>query len=147
MWWSRKRRGESSGGDEAGWDTSIGDECEAYLQGQLGSYLQHHGRRVPPVAWLNQLVHATTPELALLATGATDPTLRASDWRRTVGYLSRSLLERARETGLPIATLQQELLVPLELGLIGDPAAADLDPADLIRMTLSRLYELPELPA
>jgi len=73
--------------------------------------------------------------------------VQPSTWRRAVGYLSRSLLERARETGRPIDRLQRELLVPLELELIGDPAAAHLDAADVIRLTLARLYELPELSA
>lgn len=62
-----------------------------------------------------------------------------------MGYLARSLLERARETGRPIEELQRELLVPLELRLIGDAAAADLDPADMIQLAMTRLYELPGL--
>ena len=68
-------------------------------------------------------------------------------WRRAVGYLSQMLLERADETGQPIERLQQELLVPLELELMGDPSAVRLDAADVIRLTLRRLYELPELSA
>jgi hypothetical protein len=64
-----------------------------------------------------------------------------------VGYLARCLLERARETGRPIEALQRELLVPLQLELVGDAAAVHLDPADLIRLTMVRLYELPELSA
>jgi hypothetical protein len=35
----------------------------------------------------------------------------------------------------------------LELELIGDPAAAHLDSAEVIRLALARLYELPELSA
>ena len=38
-------------------------------------------------------------------------------------------------------------VLPLELDLLGDRDKLDLDPADLIRMTMARIYELPELPA
>jgi len=93
---------------------------------------------------VNHVVHATPDELGLLALGcgAAPP---PSSWHRAMGYLARSLLERSRETGRPVAQLQATLLLPLELRLIGDPTAVHLDPADMIRLTLARLYELPEL--
>ena len=141
--WGRRRTDRDPTGKDPGFDTGVGDECEAYLAGRLAAYLQWVGRPVPPVGWLNQLVHATPAELSFLVT-ADVYAVQPSTWRRAVGYLSRSLLERARETGRPIDRLQRELLVPLELELFGDPAAAQLDPADLIRLTLARLYEFPQ---
>jgi hypothetical protein len=145
MW--RKREGDD--GDHGGPlpETGIGDECEAYLSGKLAAYLQCRNRPVPPVGWLNQVVHATPNELALLATCANSFAVQPAMWRRAVGYLSQMLLERADETGRPIERLQQELLVPLELELMSDPSAVRLDAADMIRLTLRRLYELPELSA
>jgi hypothetical protein len=145
MW--RKREGDD--GDHGGPlpETGIGDECEAYLSGNLAAYLQCRNRPVPPVGWLNQVVHATPNELALLATCANSFAVQPAMWRRAVGYLSQTLLERADETGRPIERLQQELLVPLELELMSDPSAVRLDAADMIRLTLRRLYELPELSA
>jgi hypothetical protein len=128
------------------WD-SVGDECEAYLAGRLAAHLQARHRPVPPAGWLNQLVHASPEELAVLATGANGHALQPATWRRAVGYLAQMLLQRARETGRPTATLQRELLVPMELELLADPDSADLDPADLIRLTLGRLFELPGLSA
>lgn len=142
MWWRREREPR----ERRIFDASVGDECEAFLAGQLVAFLRHTGGPVPPVAWLNRLVHATSTELILLAGGAADAVQPAA-WWRAVSYLSRSLLERARDTGVPVEQLQRELLVPLELELIGDPAAAQIDAADLIRVTLARLYELPELLA
>ena len=112
----------------------VGDECEAYLAGRLAYHLQAHGRPVPPVAWLNTVVHATPAELAVLS-NELDRGVPAVAWRRAVGYLARSLLERSRETGRPLDQLQSELLVPLELELFGDGSAAHLDSADLIRLT------------
>ena len=91
-------------------------------------------------------MHATPAELVILANELGDD-VPPMAWRRTVGYLARSLLERSRETGRRIEQLQQELLVPLELELIGDDAATSFDAADMIRLTLARLYELPELSA
>lgn len=122
----------------------VADECEAFLAGRLGAYLRETGRLVLPIAWLNRVVHAPPDELdrlALLgASGAPVPR-----WEGAVGYLARSLLARSAETGRPVAELQATLLVPLELRLVGDPDAAVLDAADMIRLALACLYELPEL--
>jgi hypothetical protein len=145
MWRKRKRQREPVV-NAAVFDSGLGDECEAYLAGQLAAYLRDARRPVPAVGWLNQVVHATTNELALLAVGTTN-TVPATTWQRAVGYLARTVLERARETGRPIDELQRDLLLPLELELLGHPDAVDFDPADLVRLALARLYELPELPA
>jgi hypothetical protein len=128
-------------------EIGVGDECEAFLSGKLAAYLQCRNRPVPPVGWLNQVVHGTPNELAFLASSANSYAIQPAMWRRAVGYLSQMLLERANDTGRPIEQLQQELLVPLELELMGDPSAVRLDAADVIRLTLRRLYELPELSA
>ena len=145
MW--RKRKGEEGAHGEPIPETGVGDECEAFLSGKLAAYLQCRNRRVPPVGWLNQVVHATPNELAFLSSGANSFAIQPAMWRRAVGYLSQMLLERAEATGRPVERLQQELLVPLELELMGDASADALDAADVIRLTLRRLYELPELSA
>lgn len=145
MRWRKRRRDREAAASPPAFFT-IGDECEAYLAGRLAYHLQGLGRPVPPVGWLNLVVHSTPAELVILG-NELGHSVPSSGWRRTVGYLARSLLERSRETGRPVDRLQQELLVPLELELIGDDAAAQLDSADLIRLTLARLYELPELSA
>jgi len=93
---------------------------------------------------LNHVVHATTDELAILALGTTDM-LQPATWQRAVSYLARSVFERARETARSIDEIRHELLLPLELELIGDPESANLDAADLIRLALARIYEQPEL--
>jgi hypothetical protein len=146
MWRKRRQHREEPVGNAAGFGTGVGDECEAYLAGQLAAYLRGTRRSVPPVGWLNRVVHGTPNELALLAVGTADR-MQAMTWPGAVGYLARTLLDRARETGRPIDELQIELLLPLELELLGRPDAVDLSPADLIGLTLVRLYELPELPA
>ena len=145
MW--RRRKGEDGDRGEPLPETGIGDECEALLSGRLAAYLQCRNRPVPPVGWLNQVVHATPNELAFLSSGANSFAVQPAMWRRAVGYLSQMLLQRAEETGRPVEQLQQELLVPLELELMGDSSAGALDAADVIRLTLRRLYELPELSA
>jgi len=144
MWWRGKRDGQPSD-DGGGLGTGVGDECEAFLAGRLARYLGAAGQPVPPVGWLNQVAHGTPAELSALARTSSMGTPPPSRWARTVGYLARSLLERSRETCRTIEELQRELLVPLELELIAMPECADLDPADIVRITLARLYELPEL--
>ena len=146
MFWRKRRSEQGRAATHPAFGSGIGDECDAYLAGRLAFYLRELGRPVPPVAWLNRVVHATPAELVILANEADDSD-QPMAWRRTVGYLARILLERSRETGQRIDRLQQELLVPLELELIGDAGAARLDSAGMVRLTLSRLYELPELSA
>jgi hypothetical protein len=143
--WRRRKEDPEPEHRATGLEAGVGDECEAYLAGHLASFLAARGRPVPPVGWLNQVVHGTPRELSALAVTGSTETLQPSRWARAVGYLARSLLERARETGRPIEELQRELLLPLELELIARPDAADLDEADMIRLTMVRLYELPEL--
>jgi len=126
--------------------TGVGDECEAFLAGQLAAHFLNRHRPIPPVAWLNRVVHATANELAILAVGTSD-TFQPGTWARAVSYLARIVQERARETGRPVNEIQRELLLPLELELIGDPESVKLDAADLIRMALARIYEQPELSA
>lgn len=142
--WPKWKRNREPALDAAGLATGVGDECEAFLAGRLAAYLRDAGRPIPPVGWLNQVAHATTSELVYL-TGGHAGVVHPLNWHRAVAYLSRSLLERARESGQPIAQLQREHLVPLELELLGDPDAVSLDSADMIRLALARLYELPEL--
>jgi hypothetical protein len=144
--WRRRKREDGDDGVPVP-ETGVGEECEAYLSGRLAAYLQCRDRPVPPVGWLNQVVHGTPNELAFLASCANSYAIQPATWRRAVGYLSQMLIERAEETFRPIEQLQQELLVPLELELMGDPTASELDAADVIRITLRRLYELPELSA
>ncbi len=144
--WSKRKKARTEARVPARFDTGIGDECEAYLAGQLAVYLQDQARPVPPVGWLNQVAHASPAELALLSLGQSDG-IESPVWRRAVGYLARSLLERGRETGRPLEDLQRGFRVPLELELFGDPEAERLDSADLILVTLTRLYGLPELSA
>jgi hypothetical protein len=146
MFWRKRNRDQEPAASHPAFGSGVGDECDAYLAGRLAFYLRELGRPVPPVAWLNRVVHATPAELVILANEADDAD-QPMAWRRTVGYLARTLLERSRETGRRIDRLQQELLVPLELELIGDVAAAQLDSAEVVRLTLARLYELPELSA
>jgi len=149
--WRKKKRGHDGppAGDPPAADefaTGVGNECEAFLAGQLAGYFVRRGRPVPPVAWLNKVVHATIDELAMLAVGTTDVPQPAT-WRRAVGYLARTVFERARESSRSIDEIQRELLLPLELELIGNPESVGLDAADLIRLALARIYEQPELSA
>src|SRR5687768_13436655 len=109
--WRKRKQGREPTVNAAGFGPGVGEECEAYLAGQLAAYLHDTRRPVPPVGWLNQVVHATPNELALLAVGTADR-VQATTWPGAVGYLARTLLDRARETGRPIDELQMELLLP-----------------------------------
>lgn len=122
--------------------TGIGDECEGFFAGRLAAYLVDAGRPVPAFAWLNQVVHAGEVDLAVIAAGSPE-TIQPPSWRRTTAHLAESLLVRALDSGRPVASLQQELLLPLELELVADPDSALLDAAEVMRLALSRLFEIP----
>jgi hypothetical protein len=150
--WRRSRdhrtRGQGGAGDPVGerLGETLGDECEAFLAGQLAAYLLDAGRPIPTYAWFNQVVHATETELMVIAAGSPD-TLQPLAWRRTVARLARTMLERSEETGRHVAELQCQLLLPLELELAGDPDRAGLEAGDLLRLALCRLFEFPGTPA
>jgi hypothetical protein len=144
--WRKRKQTREPAHEPSVFSAGIGDDCEAFLAGRLALFLRASGRPVPPVGWLNQVVHAGRSELFRLA--SENGTVTGSlAWRRAVGYLARSLLDRARETSRCVEDLQRELRLPLELELLGDPNAVRLDSADMIRLALTRLYELPELSA
>jgi len=115
----------------------VGDECEAFLAGGMVEYQTATGRPIAGWAWLNRLAHARGAELLIIASGGfeSDP----PPWRDALAYLAREALERAETQG-GITQVQRQLLVPLELQLIGDPAALRMRPGELVARVLDVLH-------
>jgi hypothetical protein len=146
---ARGERGADGRGDDTGSESdpagSVSDECEAYLAGQLSAYLIDRGRPVPPYAWLNQVAHATPTELAVIAAGNPQG-VQPKSWRRAAAYLAESLLRLAHDSGRPVAELQRELLVPLEIELAGDSSSSEMESADIVRLAFSRFSDFRGSP-
>src|SRR5205823_12227794 len=67
--WRRRERKQQREPERESVESPVGDECEAFLAGQLALYLRDRGRPVLPVGWLNHVVHASPDELGSPARG------------------------------------------------------------------------------
>lgn len=98
-------------------------DCEAFLAGRYAEHLEARGRRVPAWAWVNLLAHGTGDELAAARHLVQDGTDPRSQWRAARAFLAREVLEAAVAAGTTLDDLQRRVLIPLELELMGWPAA------------------------
>lgn len=101
-------------------DTNLGDgvlsaECEAFLAGRWADGRHTNGHPLPRWAWLNQAAHADVGSLREAATRRVDSTSRSGDDIQVV--LARAVLAASAPGDL--VRLQREVLVPLELRLMG----------------------------
>lgn len=108
-------------------DRELGEElvaaCEAFLEGRYAEHLERRGLRVPPWAWVNLLAHGTAAELDAARRVLADGEGPGAAWRAARAFLAREVLEAAQAAGTDLADLQRRVLVPLELELMGWPAA------------------------
>ena len=105
--WSRRGRQPEA------LDVYPGDECEAFLAGRYLAYAESHGLPLQGWMWLNRIAHGSWSEVA--AAAATDP---VGVWDRLVAELAGAVTTATTEDGL--RSLQQCVLVPVELQLIGE---------------------------
>jgi hypothetical protein len=105
-------------------DSDVADEVEAVMEGRAAYYYAAtHGRASAWVA-LNRLAHARMPELVRLVAG----TVRASSvpsWATTERFLAGRILAQAPTPSL-LDELQSQVLIPLELDLMGRCRTQDL---------------------
>jgi hypothetical protein len=115
-------------------------EAECLL---AGATVGGPGRVVVPLRpWMlvNVLAHADRARLQVLQ--------RAGDhgapgsWIATLGYLSSELTATGRWGG-DVAERQRQLLVPLELRVLGRKVPAPTSPAELARLVLDALGQRP----
>jgi hypothetical protein len=90
--------------------TTVADECEALLSGQLAEH--HRSRGHAPVwTWLNAIAHGDEQVVRDIATRPGDDVETT-----TTAALARAVLADGRQ----VDVLQREVLVPLELRIAGD---------------------------
>jgi len=106
--------------------SSVADDCAAFLTGSLVRYRLDHGEGVAPWEWTNLLAHGSEAALRdeLAAEHHQRPDAPERDdlatWQAARSYVVVELLDLAGTCG-PLAELQRSLLVPLELELAGRP--------------------------
>ncbi len=124
-------------------------EATQFLEGQWLESYRDNRESAPDWVWVSVLAHASE---ALLATCAAEggPPARSSNrcvWDRTLSFLSQVLLDHAERTGVQVALLQRDIVVPIELQLGARPLA----PPTLVRLVLTGLQTregtVPDHPA
>ena len=127
---------------------AVADECEAFLQGRLVSYLRAAGEEVPSWAWFNKLAHASPEELEALAEGravayGAGPGMAA--WNQSTAVLAGELLDQALDLGLRVRVVQFVRLVPFELAAAGNGGGYPLTPQLLVSVTRAVLRGHPSV--
>jgi hypothetical protein len=126
---------------------ALGDEVQAFVHGRLVDHLVAAGRLVPAWTVLNKLAHASEDELSELAatnngeaTGA--PEAGEPAWLRAQRSLAAALTTGARRPD-DIASLQQKVLVPLELWLIQRSRSEPITSRHVIELASEALADYP----
>lgn len=104
-------------------------EAEAFLEGHYAEYCALRAEAVPVWAWTNLLAHGGERELqAESRAPSSRPTLAELPWRQARSSLAAEVLECA-EQHCPLPSLQQEVLIPLELALAADRCVPKWSPS------------------
>jgi hypothetical protein len=123
----------------------LGDEVEALLGGRLVEHLAARHQPVPAWAVLNKVAHAHAQELADLADPRGDgdlaPDERLPLWQLAQRALAAKLVDAA-PTPDGLAELQQTVLVPLELWMIGRSRSETITSRRVIEAALDLLDDL-----
>jgi hypothetical protein len=115
---------------------ALAAESEAFLHGRLADQLVATGRRVPGWVMLNRLAHGTRDELAALGVAGNcgwrvHPSLGGPQWLADERALASRLIGIGTSAEA-LRTLQDEVLIPLELTLIARSRSESLSPQDVI---------------
>jgi hypothetical protein len=118
---------------------NVHEEVAQFLGGQLLETFRGERGSAPDWVWVSVLAHASEDLLVACAAEGRAP-LGAGDrclWDRTLSFLAQVLLDQAERTGIPVARLQHDIVLPIELR----SGARPLAPPSLVRMVLSGLQQ------
>lgn len=107
------------------------DDCEAFLLADLAERLERRHDRVPVWVWTNLLAHGSEPVLRREQSTPSGQFISDERWRHARAYLAGELLDQARRYG-SLASLQQAVLIPLELELASRPEVARWSPGQWV---------------
>ena len=111
-------------------NTDFADECEAFLDGRWAETREDTTRPLPMWAWLNPIAHGDLEQVRALA-AVVDP---ASGPERLQAAVAQAVLGAL--PGSEFRHIQREVLVPLELRLMGSPAS----PRHVLELITDALY-------
>jgi hypothetical protein len=146
--WHLRRRADRREGADAAWSVpeappvaSLSEEVAALLAGRLVEYCTATGQEVPAWAALNRLAHADRPELADLVARRVSGG-GATRWAAAELLIAARLLVQA-ETPDELRSLQQRVLVPLELRLVDRCRPERLGPHEVLDEAVDALGTFP----
>jgi hypothetical protein len=114
------------------------DEAEELLHGQAAEGYRRCGGRVPAWTLVNLLAHSSFDQFSLITTRGARA--RHGSWEEALGGLARELI-RLELSGTEIRSLQRDVLVPLEVDLLGGRRAAPATPDQLTSLVHQALDE------
>lgn len=118
--------------------TELIDDCDAVLSGLFAEHLARRRRTIPAWAWLNLLAHGSGDQLQGAGEAlAGYPVLR--HWRDARAYLAHDVLETVGQTATTLRELQRDVLIPLELQMIGTDSGNRHTRPALISLVLTAL--------
>jgi hypothetical protein len=124
---------------------SVADEIEAFLQGDLAEWLETSAAAVPSWALLNRLAHADRDELDHLnerELGSADAGSVTGSHRWRAGQLLLAdYLLATTSSPEELDRVQREVLVPLELWLIGESRIEPFTPGEIVRLAWETVEE------
>lgn len=118
--------------------SGLADEVVAFLEGQLLERLRGRGEsgQIEPWMWLNAVAHGSSGRVAELAAAPVTAPTGAPQWRDARVMVAREVSERCGGDEALLRFLQDSVLVPLELRLMG---SRDLAPSRLAEVALAEL--------
>jgi hypothetical protein len=135
--------------DESGQGRQLVSDCTAFLLGHLAEQIEARRGHVPVWAWLNLVAHGSEEDVlsarraVVSARSAPGTSLDVSIecWHRARSYLAAEVLNLVDRWG-PLAEVQREVLVPLELEFASHPETLQRwCPSDLVKAVTSVLEE------
>lgn len=114
-------------------------DCEAFLCGHLAERAERMAQRVEVWKWTNLLAHGSEEDL-IAESGAVHPDelVPGSGWHDASSYLATEVIDLAKRHG-PLAQLQHDVLVPLELDLASREEVDWWGPGQLVCTVRNRL--------
>jgi len=136
-------------GSERGWHADwlskrlageLVDDCRAYLLARLAERFDQNHQSVPVWAWTNLLAHGTEQDLRSERSVSGRQLFFDRQWHQARSYLAVEVLALAQRSS-PLAELQRDVLVPLELELASRPEVSGWSPAQWVTRVEAALNE------
>ena len=110
-------------------------ECEAFLDGDYVERCETRGVSVPPWAWMNVLAHGTEAEIRAAAANRPEH----DEGRQALAFVAGELVDLIDDGSMDLEVFQRDVLIPLELDVMGCPATTSWRPGQLAAGLLGML--------